>query len=405
MKELKFKFDSHGLGDVCHAAFMVQLWKQRGYEVTVQVEHNKIPAWKIAGVNIVKGGNLPNHPWGYPAGFDDLSQPDWRCNKVAHGMMHEVLPVIGSQQDLWRELCRVRLSADPIISDQVRDEARDFLKGLPRPIICLHTRGSNWQHRKSIPIETAFNLVLKLLADTGGSVVSLDFDGREPIVGHARCRGIIPSWGMISIDRLCALYEESDLMVGIDSGPFHVASFTSVKALGVFREIQPVRCCLPSPKAVYLVSRKYDHHWDSRCKEWNFRRYRNSEPTLIDIAQTALETLECGDTGRETDQLRLGELAGKYLYRRVGYDERPMILKPDGTIGLGSADCEQWWSVIVVDGKERLTISGSRSTCHLFLCEGMWCGRWIYHEQMPVELIPLCESQEANLTTSPNPST
>ena len=73
MLECRFKFDCHGLGDVVHFAHAVQLWKKRGYDVTVQVEENKIFVWQVAGVNIVQGGDLPNHGYGYPDGFDDLS--------------------------------------------------------------------------------------------------------------------------------------------------------------------------------------------------------------------------------------------------------------------------------------------------------------------------------------------
>jgi len=48
--------------------------------------------------------------------------------------------------------------------------------------------------------------------------------------------------------------------------------------------------------------------------------------------------------------------AGRYRYVRVGYDERPMRLEPDGTISEGAEGCEQRWSVtgdtISISGKD-----------------------------------------------------
>lgn len=402
MPELKVKFDTHGLGDACHFAHLLQLYKRRGYDVTVQAEQNKLFVWQVAGVNIVQGGDLPNHGWGYPAGFDDLSQPDWRCNKVAHGINHPPLPRIGDPRQLWDELCQVRLSAHDLIPAEAHAEAERFLAGLPRPIICLHTRGTNWQARKSLSIETAFRLILRLLDETGGSVISLDFDRREPIVADARCKGLLPSWGKISVDRLCALYEQADLMIGVDSGPFHVASFTPIKALGVFHSLHPVRCCLPNPRAAYLVPEKHGEHWDARKTEWRFLRYQGDEPTAEQIAEAAVQVLSGVYSVDYCTPEETAAVAGEYLYRRVGHDQRPMQLLTDGAIGHGAAGCERRWSLRRLDGTVTLTISGDTPTCHLMAgADGVWRGRWLRHEQMPIELIPLRAITERGETAIP----
>lgn len=80
-----------------------------------------------------------------------------------------------------------------------------------------------------------------------------------------------------------------------------------------------------------------------------------------------------------------------FRYVRVGYDERPLELLPDHTIGLGSARCEQRWligdnqgiAVLALIGEEGLTCLLQEHTT------GVWKGLWLVYERMPVELHPL----------------
>lgn len=396
MPELNVKF-SHGLGDVAHFILALQLWKARGYDITVQIERNKQPLWDMAGVKYVFDGDLPDHPWTYPSSFEDLSVPDWRGNKIAEGLMHPVMPEIGSQKELWEELLRVKVSSNGLISEQSQIEATEFLKGLPRPIICLHTKGTNWQERKSLDTTVAFELILQLLSATDGSVISLDFDAREPIVGHPRCKGIMPSWGEIDQNKMCALYQMSDLMIGIDSGPFHVASFTDIKALGVFTEIHPVRCCIPNPNAMYLVSDRFNEYWDQRANAWRFWKYRGDRPSASEICEAAIQALNGHYSVRQLPQDIVAKYAGAYTYDRVGYDRRKMELLPGGTIGLGAAGCELRWTVQDIDGAITMTIHGAQyPTCNL-VCDdsGSWRGRWLRHEKMPIELKPWSKDESS----------
>lgn len=110
-------------------------------------------------------------------------------------------------------------------------------------------------------------------------------------------------------------------------------------------------------------------------KRWNGVLWHNPDPTPQE--QCVIEEL----TGR------------RFLYRRVGYDERPMRLGQHSLISEGSAECERRWDVNVEDDKTILTISRlDRPTCHLLRgSDDLWQGRWLEHERMPVELIPLEE--------------
>lgn len=93
----------------------------------------------------------------------------------------------------------------------------------------------------------------------------------------------------------------------------------------------------------------------------------------------------------------IARLEGKrFLYRRIGYDQRILRLDRHGVIGEGAAECERRWDVHIDGGEAILTLSRiDRPTCHLVLeSGGLWTGRWTAHERMP---ILLAEQRNANV--------
>jgi hypothetical protein len=80
-----------------------------------------------------------------------------------------------------------------------------------------------------------------------------------------------------------------------------------------------------------------------------------------------------------------------FRYVRVGYDERPLELLPDHTIGLGSARCEQRWRLGDNHGIAVLALIGEEGVMCLLQEDdaGVWKGHWLAYEGMPVELQPL----------------
>lgn len=398
MSELRIAF-RHGLGDCVQVSHLLQLYRKRGYRILLAGEDNKRWTWRFAGVDeFIK--DAPHHQWGYPGGFDDLAQPDWRKNKVAHNFNRRPFPDIGEPRELWDELCRVKIDARPLIPADAKEEALRFLDGLPEPYILLHAVGSNWRSRKSLSDSIQRKLIEQLLAKTTGSVIVLDWDKRAVCPANPRVRGLLPRWGMIDQARLAALYELSHLVIGIDSGPFHFASFMDIPALGVFRSLHHCRVCLPNQNATYLVPSRFHAHWQhpERRDRWRMVEYPGPEPTADDIAEAALRILGETEVRREQKngvQVKLAELhhaamariAGSYTYRRVGHDERPMTLRLDGTIGEGAAGCERTWS-LSREVPHKLSIYGDYSlTCELVEGDdGVWRGRWDDHERMPIEL-------------------
>lgn len=365
--ELAFKFDWHGLGDVCQAAHLIQLYRRLGYRVKVQCEPNKEFVWKVAGCETQFEGDFPDHPWNYPSQFDDLSYPDCIANKTAFNVGRPPLPGLDGNRDyLWDQLCDVRLSATEFISDRARREAEKFIDGLPRPIICLHASGTNWRERKSLPVDLSFGLIVRLLESTPGSVVSLDWDSRDPVVASHRCRSILTNWGKIDPERLCALFELSDLLIGIDSGPLHLASLTKIPVIGVFTDLHPTQCCLPNPNAIYVAPDKYAAELEQpeRADRWRFALYPGEKPDPEFIAMLAAEELhERGFKQFPLDLTKKHSLSPGTPYHLdfIGDCEWSIRLHDDGS--LSGCDLVDKWEINKINSQISLLCGGRQVAC------------------------------------------
>ncbi|HOG46626.1 MAG TPA: stealth conserved region 3 domain-containing protein [Anaerolineae bacterium] len=101
---------------------------------------------------------------------------------------------------------------------------------------------------------------------------------------------------------------------------------------------------------------------------------RSNEPTGPDLEQLEQELthIRCFD------------------YVRLGHDRRRIELLPRNRIGGGRARLEQTWHLLQQDGRTVLALVGEEGiTCTLQPHEdGVWRGRWLAHERMPVELRP-----------------
>lgn len=86
----------------------------------------------------------------------------------------------------------------------------------------------------------------------------------------------------------------------------------------------------------------------------------------------------------------LPEVVGHFHYSRLGFGSRPITLLPGGEIGAGSAGLERWWRVRGTTDAPELQIGARALTATLRLGrDGVWRGKWLVHECMPVELRPI----------------
>jgi hypothetical protein len=295
MARLRVRFD-HGLGDCVHFAHLLQLYKRRHYELSVHYEDNKDIVWKAAGIPWGELEGSSYHPWPYSKDFNH-PEPDIDSSgsKIASNLNRSPLPNIGDVNGLWEELCSVNLegSIDPYITEANIEEARTFLQHLPRPIILMHTSGTNMPESKNLSPDVVTEMYRLLLDRSPGSLVLLDWDYRVPVLAHARARHVKADWGHISLLQLAALMRESSLLIGVDSGPYHFAALTHTPALGVFHHHYPSCVTLPRAKNVNMISdvgRKSVNR--ARRPRWNIVEYAGSVPQARDIAHQALRIVE-----------------------------------------------------------------------------------------------------------------
>src|SRR4029077_9150296 len=83
--------------------------------------------------------------------------------------------------------------------------------------------------------------------------------------------------------------------------------------------------------------------------------------------------------------------ARRFRYVRRSTDERTLELLPDHTIGEGAAAAERSWYLEPDSSSATLVIAGDHGEiCRLRLdADGVWRGRWLQFEQVPIELIAL----------------
>ena len=83
--------------------------------------------------------------------------------------------------------------------------------------------------------------------------------------------------------------------------------------------------------------------------------------------------------------------ASPFRYVRRATDERTLQLLGDGRVGEGAAAAERVWRLVRDQDGPVLLLEGDYGViCRLRLGDdGVWRGRWLQFEQMPIELIPL----------------
>ena len=297
-KFLRVWFD-HGLGDCVHFIQVLQLYRDRNYLVSVHFEHNKSAIWHAAGIPRCELDGTPRHEFVYDGFFNQPNvKEDWSGSKTAFNMTYPPMPPLGPTGLLWEELVTVDQTdavAQYIADHPATQQMQRALADLPRPIVLLHTNGSNWAAMKNIPPDVARELYDRLLEHTAASIVLLDWDWRVPPPrNNCRVRHVARDFGHLSTAHLLALMQEASLIIGIDSGPLHAAILTNTPALGVFHNFYPSCVTLPRARSAFMTRNAdtYRPINQARRKRWSILEYGGDVPTAEDIARHAIRMLD-----------------------------------------------------------------------------------------------------------------
>jgi len=271
-RPLHLWFD-HGLGDCTQFAQYLQLLRRRGYDIAVHFEENKGFLWRVAGIGYAPSEGAAHVGWTYRPDFNvPVATVDQSGNKVFGNFGRSPLPDLGDDKAVWDELCdTVELKARPFIGESALVDAKRLVEHLERPIVLLHSNGSNFQDAKDFPRTMLSELYRGLLDELECTLVLLDWDDRVPALRHGRVRHLRRDWGHLDLERLAAVMEESDLLIGVDSGPFHFASLSSIPSLGVFYGHYPSCVALPRSRAA-MMTRNGEGYRDvniKRRRRWN----------------------------------------------------------------------------------------------------------------------------------------
>ncbi len=260
----------HGLGDCVYFAHQLPLYVRRGYDITLSCAPDKRILFEPCGIALThERRGAPQVSWDESSPVGTLTAGNYYvCNKAGSNIGKEPMPFIGSPKILWKEFCDVQLDIFPFIPEADRLEARKFLQSLPRPVVLLHTVGNSFQQTKSLADDFTLELYQKILDRFDGTLVLLDWDNRVQRLASYRVRHLPDDWKRIDTATLIALIEEADLLVGIDSGPLHLARFTHTPAIGIFPHTYhyPARVTLPRANQLAIVPRNSTIQWNQKAR-------------------------------------------------------------------------------------------------------------------------------------------
>lgn len=270
----------HGLGDCAYFAHLVPLYTRRGHRIAVECAPDKRFLFEAAGARVLEPGEASaKHEWAYPSGGTHPGQGRfWQGSKMGHNISAPPLPDIGSVAERWDEYVSVELDVVSRLPQSARDTARRWLERLQRPITLFHQKGNTAQARKSIPDAVAARFYERFIDRCDGTLILLDWDRRVPRIASHRVRHL-DDLGACSLEVLLAVMAEADLLIGVDSGPSHLARCTNVPTLVFWMPGHyPSTYTLPRRHQANVVLADHTRQWN-RFKRipWNIVEHPGAE--------------------------------------------------------------------------------------------------------------------------------
>lgn len=250
-----------GLGDAVMVAHMLEYYRGLGYDVEVNPgRYSEIYDW--AGIPCSDEAH-PDIWYQYKEWvFNRPRLREWTGNRTAHA-----LRMNPPHRWDWATFSRTRLK--PVVPEAVREKVRGWLAPLGRPWIVYAPRGTSWQTIKNQGDD--FVKAMTYALGHLGSVVTLDQDMRVPRTAANHLRHSANDFGRLSVGEIIALVEAADLVVGADTGPYHVGSeYLGRPSVLLGQGFYPSCVCLPRPNATLLYK---PHPMHQHREGWNIREW------------------------------------------------------------------------------------------------------------------------------------
>ena len=296
----------HGLGDAIQLTTVLQhLRKYRSHwTVDVSTLVGKHSAFQGLCNRVYVEGRDPPPCCHYQHRFD----LDWHechmsfTNSPSTKAERSLLEVFEITPD--PELCRYSIH----LSDDTLALARRYLERICQsppqangrfPAVVIHYEGNTSAEFKNLPTDVIRRLCNDII-EAGYTPIILDWDHRTPLVqplpsgetSGIHCPGpqedLWRGTGTGDAESIAALIELSSLMVGIDSGPLHVAGATSTPTLGVWTQHHPLHYFGHAENVTHLIPINHLEHIRGEREvgtayfkdHYHFQTYRDLEDAL-----------------------------------------------------------------------------------------------------------------------------
>lgn len=267
-KRIEVRFE-HGFGDCANFAHMIPVYRSRGYQIAVSCTPDKRMIFEGVGAEILAPETGVWHPWHNPSWCTSPTPANsHQFNKTAINFGVSPLPNVGDPALLWRDLCQTRLNLDAMVNESNRAVVNRFIHSLPRPLILIHTSANTSNDAKTLPADDVLCLYHRLLDRMPGTLILLDWDNRVPKMANYRVRHLSDDFQTLILGELYYLMQQSDLLIGVDSGPLHFSRFSKIPAIGLWTRHYPSQYAIPCEKTLHLVHS--DHAGIDRSRRMEF---------------------------------------------------------------------------------------------------------------------------------------
>ena len=255
----------HGFGDAANFAHLLDLYIKRGVHYKLSTDTRLIPTFSavenIEINNLIDGENYTREPYTNPTDdWQRYPKEIWRYSKITQLLYKSpdlFPPIFETQEECWRELCRVRLDIRPKIPSEDVSTVEAFLADYARPWILFHGWGGSDAGVKNVPMDLAPLIYRSIIDATGGTVMAVNFGKDIPRIDDANF--CIPN-DFISIMpwTAYALLAKVDMVVSVDSGIYHMSLLTDTPTVGMIGDqfCHPARYTMPRRNRVNVVTHR-----------------------------------------------------------------------------------------------------------------------------------------------------